>query len=143
MLTVTKIFGFEACHHLPFYDGACHNNHGHSYKLHVTVGGSVDDNPDNPKCGMILDFKDLKRIVKEEVIDKYDHEDLNKFFKNPTAEIMVKQIAVDIIGKLPQGTYLTSVKLWETDTSYAEWSVDYEVAGKLKYADNPTLQSAT
>ena len=59
MTTVTKLFEFEACHHLPHYDGACHNLHGHSYKLEVTVSGQVSKNENDPKCGMIIDFKDL------------------------------------------------------------------------------------
>ena len=127
MTTVTKLFEFEACHHLPHYDGACHNLHGHSYKLEVTVSGQVSKNENDPKCGMIIDFKDLKSIVKSVAVDKYDHSNLNEFFPNPTAEIMVKQIAVDIMSKLPQGVYLMSCKLWETSTSYAEWNVSLDV----------------
>ena len=147
MVTVTKKFEFEACHHLPFYKGACSRLHGHSYKLEVTGSGSVSKDETDPKCGMIMDFKDLKALVKEEVIDKYDHKDLNEFFDNPTAEIMVKQMAVDIMSKLPKGVFLVSCKLWETSTSYAEWNVSldtlkdiiYEQIGAGKYADNPTL----
>lgn len=147
MVTVTKMFEFEACHHLPFYKGACSRLHGHSYKLEVTVSGMINKDETDPKCGMIMDFKDLKALVKEEVIDKYDHEDLNEFFDNPTAEIMVKQMAVDIMSKLPKGVFLISCKLWETSTSYAEWSVTldtlkdiiYEQVGAGEYADNPTL----
>ena len=127
MTTVSKLFEFEACHHLPHYDGACHNLHGHSYKLEVTVSGQVSKNENDPKCGMIIDFKDLKAIVKSVAVDKYDHSNLNEFFPNPTAEIMVKQIAVDIMSKLPQGVYLMSCKLWETSTSYAEWNVSLDV----------------
>lgn len=127
MTTVTKLFEFEACHHLPHYDGACHNLHGHSYKLEVTVSGQVSKDKKDPKCGMIIDFKDLKAIVKSVAVDKYDHSNLNEFFPNPTAEIMVKQIAVDIISKLPQEVYLMSCKLWETSTSYAEWNVSLDV----------------
>ena len=127
MTTVTKLFEFEACHHLPHYDGACHNIHGHSYKLEVTVSGQVSKNENDPKCGMIIDFKDIKAIVKSVAVDKYDHSNLNEFFPNPTAEIMVKQIAVDIMSKLPQGVYLMSCKLWETSTSYAEWNVSLDV----------------
>ena len=126
MIVVTKLFEFEACHHLPHYDGACHNLHGHSYKLEVTVSGQVSKNENDPKCGMIIDFKDLKAIVKSVAVDKYDHSNLNEFFPNPTAEIMVKQIAVDIMSKLPQGVYLMSCKLWETSTSYAEWNVSLD-----------------
>lgn len=127
MIVVTKLFEFEACHHLPHYDGACHNIHGHSYKLEVTVSGQVSKNEKDPKCGMIIDFKDLKAIVNSVAVDKYDHSNLNEFFPNPTAEIMVKQIAVDIMSKLPQGVYLMSCKLWETSTSYAEWNVSLDV----------------
>lgn len=126
MTTVTKLFEFEACHHLPHYDGACHNIHGHSYKLEVTVGGQIVTDEKDPKCGMILDFKDLKAIVKEVAVNKYDHSNLNNFFPNPTAEIMVKQIAVDIMSKLPSGVFLVSCKLWETSTSYAEWNVSLD-----------------
>lgn len=121
MITVTKIFMFEASHHLPHYEGACHNLHGHSYKLEVTVGGDVKTNTSNPKCGMIIDFKDLKEIVKEVAVDKYDHAYLNDFFPNPTAEIMVQQIAEDIMDRLSADLYLVSCKLWETTTSYAEY----------------------
>lgn len=121
MLTVTKIFEFEACHHLPNYGGACHNLHGHSYKLEVTVGGNINYDSPNPKIGMIIDFKDLKKIVKEVAVDKYDHSYLNDFFSNPTAEIMVGRIASNIMEKLPENVYLVSCKLWETSTSYAEF----------------------
>ena len=122
MRSITKIFTFEACHHLPHYEGACHNLHGHSYKLEVTVGGAIETSTLNPKCGMIMDFKDLKKIVNEVAIDKYDHSNLNDFFPNPTAEIMVKQIAMDVMSKLPVNVFLMSCKLWETSTSYAEYS---------------------
>lgn len=121
MTTVTKVFMFEASHHLPHYVGACHNLHGHSYKLEVTVRGNVIADTNNPKCGMIIDFKDLKQIVNEVAVDKYDHSYLNDFFPNPTAEIMVEQIATDIITKLPKDIHLVSCKLWETTTSYAEF----------------------
>lgn len=123
MTTVTKIFMFEASHHLPHYDGDCHNLHGHSYKLEVTVKGDIETDTNNPKCGMIVDFKDLKKIVEEVAVDKYDHSYLNNFFPNPTAEIMVKKIALDIIANLPKGKTLVSCKLWETTTSYAEYTL--------------------
>lgn len=129
MLTVTKHFGFEACHHLPYYEGACHNVHGHSYKLDVTVGGQVIK--DGPKQGMIIDFKDLKKIVKENVVDKLDHSDLNNIYANPTAELMVTDIAYSIMQKLPKEVYLVSVKLWETEDSYAEYIPSYYDLGNF------------
>lgn len=121
MITVTKVFMFEASHSLPHYVGACHKLHGHSYKLEVTVTGAIEADTSNPKCGMIIDFKDLKEVVKEIVVDKYDHAYLNDFFENPTAEVMVSKIASDLIRGLPKGVLLVSCKLWETTTSYAEY----------------------
>lgn len=120
MITVTKRFSFEACHHLPYYKGACHNIHGHSYKLDVTVGGEVIEDKNNEKCGMIIDFKDLKEIVNW-VVSHLDHSNLNEYFENPTAETMVNEIGIIISHNLPNNIYLVSVKLWETDTSYAEY----------------------
>lgn len=125
MITVTKKFGFEASHRLPWYVGDCHNLHGHSYKLEVTVTGEIitikSSSEVTPQVGMIIDFKVLKSIVEESVIKKYDHSYLNRFFDNPTAEIMVEKFAQDISANLPTGVKLVAVKLWETDTSYAEW----------------------
>ena len=115
-ISVTKCFGFEASHHLPNYDGACNRLHGHSYKLHVTVSGSVDE-----ATGMILDFNVLKSTVKEMVVDRYDHRYLNDFFSNPTAENMVQHIFKELSVKFSKmGLTLESVKLWETETSFAE-----------------------
>lgn len=125
MITITKSFNFEASHYLPHHKGKCANLHGHSYKLDVTVSGRIEEDENKPNCGMIMDFADLKAIVHRRVIDNYDHRNLNDFFKNPTAEIMVKKIASDIIEELPKGVHLVSCKLWETATSYAEHRVCY------------------
>lgn len=115
-VSVTKSFGFEASHHLPDYDGACNRLHGHSYKMQVTVSGSVDE-----ISGMIVDFHVLKSIVNKEVVDKYDHQYLNDFFQNPTAENMVQHIFKELSTKFTKmGLVLDSVKLWETASSFAE-----------------------
>lgn len=120
MTTVTKIYNFEASHNLPHHKGACHNLHGHSYKLEVTIGGLVNSDINSPQCGMIIDFKNLKDII-EKVAGKYDHSYLNDYFENPTAEIMVRKIAEDIAELLPNNCGVVSCKLWETATSYAEY----------------------
>ena len=125
MLTVTKRFRFEAAHSLPYYEGACHELHGHSYQLEVTVQGDLNKDSTDPKCGMVIDFKDLKKIVKEVVIDRYDHNYLNQSFSNPTAENMVIKIAFDIMASLPDNVMLVSCKLWETEDSYAEYHPEY------------------
>ena len=115
-VSVTKCFGFESSHSLPKYEGACSRLHGHSYKLQVTVSGSVDE-----ATGMVLDFNVLKKIVKEKVVDRYDHRNLNDFFFNPTAEIMVQHIFKELSVAFNKiGLDVDSVKLWETESSFAE-----------------------
>lgn len=121
MLTITKSFEFEAGHFLPYYVGKCHNLHGHSYKMDVTISGEIIKDIHNEKVGMIMDFNDLSRIVKELIIDDFDHTCLNNLFTNPTAEVMVCYIFEILKKCLPESVKLVSVRLWETRTSYAEY----------------------
>lgn len=138
---VTKEFDFEMAHALWNYDGACKNIHGHSYRLFVTLIGSPISDEDNPKFGMVLDFKDLKSMVKEHVVDILDHslvvyknadgESLNSVKKmyekvyvfdfQPTCENLIIYIAQIIQNKISPNLKLHSLKLYETATSYAEW----------------------
>jgi 6-pyruvoyltetrahydropterin/6-carboxytetrahydropterin synthase len=73
VVRITKEFKFEMAHALYGYDGLCANIHGHSYKLWVTVKGEVKNENGHTKDGMLMDFTDLKSIVKPEIVDKYDH----------------------------------------------------------------------
>lgn len=130
MVTVTKRFTFEASHCLPDYDGKCSKLHGHSYKLEVTVAGEIQK--EGSERGMVMDFKRLKQIVKETVIDKYDHENLNDHFDYPTAELMVHKIGQDIYSRLPKGVMLYNVRLWETEDSYADFFIHKSVSEVLE-----------
>ena len=117
--TVTKRFTFEACHRLPDYDGLCSELHGHSYKLEVTVGGEIETY--GPHKGMIIDFKQLKRVVEENVVSRFDHSCLNTFYPNPTAETMAEDIFLTLsVNFQTIGCYVERVRLWETEDSYAE-----------------------
>ncbi len=141
MIRVTKEFNFEMAHALWDYDGPCRNVHGHSYKLFVTLSGVPVNENGNPKNGMVIDFTELKSIVRKEIVNVFDHSvvvskqfdrektDLfAKMFGNtvivdyqPTCENLVADFAVRIAGNLPSGVNLHSLKLYETATSYAEW----------------------
>jgi 6-pyruvoyltetrahydropterin/6-carboxytetrahydropterin synthase len=121
-ILVVKKFRFEAAHFLPGYEGDCAQLHGHSYELHIGIKGNI--NPTH-KTGMVVDFKNLKKIVHACVISKVDHKclnDLNQFTfsKNPTAENIVRQI-VTILKDEFNGSSLSFVRLYETADSYAEW----------------------
>ena len=143
-IRITKEFDFEMAHALWNYDGACKNIHGHSYRLFVTLAGiPISDNKD-PKFGMVLDFMDLKKLVKGPVVDFLDHslvvyreddgkilstirtmyEKVHVFDFQPTCENLVLFIVETIQKIQPPGLELHSVKLYETATSFAEWYAD-------------------
>ena len=141
LIRITKEFKFEMAHALKGYDGPCQNIHGHSYELRVTVSGNPIMDENNPKLGMVMDFGDLKKIVRATIIDEFDHalvlnnnypanisaELKNTFNKviflnyQPTSELMVADFAMRIKAKLPEGVHLKYLMLRETVTSYAEW----------------------
>lgn len=141
IIRITKQFQFEAAHALNDYDGPCKSIHGHSYELSVTVRGTPIRDPGSPKKGMIMDFGDLKKIVKKNIIDQFDHalilfnqdsvadlHALGEAFSNivrveyqPTSENMLQDFAQKIKRLLPEGVTLHSLKLRETANSYAEW----------------------
>jgi 6-pyruvoyltetrahydropterin/6-carboxytetrahydropterin synthase len=140
-IRITKEFKFEMAHALLGYDGPCRNVHGHSYELKVTAIGIPIAEKGHIKLGMVMDFGDLKKIVKRNIIDVFDHalvlnkempltitEHLQKSFDKvilldyqPTSELMVIDFAHKIKAELPEGIELLSVLLRETATSYAEW----------------------
>ncbi|MEI7897813.1 MAG: 6-carboxytetrahydropterin synthase, partial [bacterium] len=72
-IRVTKEFRFEAAHALMGYDGPCKNIHGHSYELSVTVIGTPVTDRSSAKLGMVMDFGDLKKIIKKQIVDPFDH----------------------------------------------------------------------
>jgi len=119
-LFLSKDFKFDAAHSLVNYHGQCENLHGHTYKLRVTL--SARSLPEN---GMILDFVELSRIVKEDIISKLDHHFLNDVVPQSTAENIVIWIRDQLSGKLKTENYsLYEIILWETETSFATWRVD-------------------
>jgi len=141
-IRITKKFYFEGGHALYGYDGKCKNVHGHGYKLFVTVLGSPIDDVNDPKNGMVFDFTDLKKIVKSEIEDVFDHATV--FNRNtphieiaemlqdrghnvilvdyqPTSEMMLLDFVERIKKRLPSRLELHSLKLEETTSSFAEW----------------------
>lgn len=141
LIKVTRHEEFEAAHLLPNYDGKCKNLHGHTYKIELTLEGPQMEN----YYGMVMDFNDLKKMIKEIVpdhkfmywkddeISKEIVETLNKygletmvFPHATTAENMVKDFAEmfeDYIQnelKLPE-VHVYEINLWETTNSHATW----------------------
>ncbi|OFY20008.1 MAG: 6-carboxytetrahydropterin synthase QueD [Bacteroidetes bacterium GWF2_33_38] len=140
-IRVTKEFGFESAHALWNYDGKCKNVHGHSYRLFVTVLGEPIENENDVKLGMVIDFGDLKKIVIENIVNRFDHTlfvnnkaeiknilETDQMFERfetlnyqPTCENFVIHFAEILKQTLPKSVNLFSIRLYETPSSYAEW----------------------
>ena len=138
-MEITKEFDFELAHSLGFHKGQCANLHGHSYKMLVTLKSNKLVN------GMIIDFADLKKIVNQIIIDKYDHacvinknssydfdRELIKLLTiynkklvlvdfYPTAEEMAKHFYELLKKEFNQYIQIKEVVLYETKTSYARY----------------------
>lgn len=137
-IRLTKQFDFEAAHALDHYEGNCSYIHGHSYYLDVTVTGVVDHNTGKLEDSMVIDFKDLKSIVKTNIVDLFDHQlILHKdshfvpMVHGKTRLMLVdyvptcENILIDIVNRLkallPESLVLEYIFLRETPRSYAEW----------------------
>lgn len=139
-IRLTKEFKFEMAHALKGYDGLCRNIHGHSYELLVTITGKPISDISSTKLGMVMDFGDLKKIVRNNIVDEFDHalvlnrESAADFISEgemfgrtilvdyqPTSENMLIDFATRLKGQLPSNVKLHHLLLRETVTSYAEW----------------------
>ena len=139
MISITKIFRFEAAHAIYQYPGDCAHIHGHSYELHVTVRSKYSVDNFIGGTGMIIDFKELKTLVQNNVIKTLDHKlilskafhsattgrfspnELIVFDVEPTAENLLLFVSKQICLVLPESIRLHSLKIWETRDCYAEW----------------------
>jgi len=139
-IRITKEFKFEMAHALMNYNGPCRNIHGHSYYLYVTLIGEPHPEPGSSEAGMVMDFGQLKNIIRTAIIEDLDHalllndrtpaseiDALKNFNKvvlvpfQPTCENLLVDFAARVKPLLPSHVKLFSMKLCETVTSFAEW----------------------
>jgi 6-pyruvoyltetrahydropterin/6-carboxytetrahydropterin synthase len=135
-MKVCKTFEFDAAHRVFGHGGPCAYLHGHRYRLQVVV-----EAPDLNALGMLIDFGEIKRIVNEQLVGRWDHAALFRYDDplvaavqeaqpdarervimlpdNPTAEVMAKTAFQAIAKALPEGLTLSEVTLWETPDSSA------------------------
>ncbi|GHV27063.1 hypothetical protein FACS1894167_01420 [Synergistales bacterium] len=116
-MLLRKTFTFDAAHNLTSYHGACEKLHGHTYKMTVTIEGTPGDE------GMIVDFADVKEIVRDAIISKFDHSYLNDTFAQPSAE-NIARFAFNTLSPLLRGLNyeLRDVELFETQSSSVVFS---------------------
>ena len=109
-MRIVKDFTFDSAHFLKDYHGKCEHMHGHTYRIQVTVEGKVQKN------GLVMDFAEIKKIVNERVVDKWDHQVINDTLEHASVENMCvwawKQLKPKLRG-------LVEVRIWETADSSA------------------------
>jgi 6-pyruvoyltetrahydropterin/6-carboxytetrahydropterin synthase len=129
--TITKEFQWDCAHRLHNGNltqeenvcvfGKCHNTHGHTYKMFITVG-RLDNSLVN---GMIINFIELKKIVNELIVERFDHTVLNDDPLYSDGRLTTCENQIDDIWDLLDiplqkiGILLAKIKLYETPTSYA------------------------
>ena len=138
-MKVTKQFEFSMSHRLQYHEGLCWNIHGHNYVVDVTIEGLLEN--EGPEKGMVMDFGNLKKICNS-LFDQVDHalmvnvddKAVAGFFKKqgfklyevefePTAENMAEYFYNQLLPMIRDAKVtLTSVRVWETTTSYAEYN---------------------
>ena len=133
MVYITRIEHFNAAHKLsnPTWSkekneevfGKCANEnwHGHNFELYITIKGTPD-----PETGFVFDVKKLSIIVKEHVIEKLDHKNLNVYVDFMTGQIcsienLVIAIWNQLMPQLPENIQLHSLKLYETPRIFTEY----------------------
>jgi len=100
---------FDAAHKLKLdYESQCRNLHGHRWEVEVWLEGDINKN------GIVLDFKEIKKIINE-----LDHSVVNDIVKQPTAENICEFILNRLVNKRPN-IKKGRVRIWETPNSYAE-----------------------
>lgn len=153
-MLVTKQIKVHMSHKLSNYNGLCSNIHGHTYLIEVGVEGNIIKEQGTTE-GMVMDFGTLKNIMLE-VIDKpFDHscviykkdslvdifrllavqgQKINFVDYNPTAENYAKEWFKLINDKLKEEVtlQLNYIKVWETDTAFATYTIEDFKKDKLK-----------
>ena len=140
MVELTRVYHFSAAHQLvspalsPEQNAAlygdCHGPHGHNYYLEVTVAGQVD-----PVTGMVIDLGELKRVVGETVVDRFDHADLavDPLFRGKVATTENIALAVwELLAPKLGADRLWQVRVWEDPTLYVD------VRGEVPPGDEPS-----
>jgi len=129
VVTTTRRFTFSAGHHYRVAAWSEDENartfgrltapHGHNYTLDVTVRGDID-----ARTGMVIDLGELKRLVQEAVIERFDHADLNAdpLFRDriPTTE-NIALVVWDLLAAKLGRDRLARVRVWEDPTLFVDY----------------------
>ncbi len=147
-MQITRRLEFDAGHRIPNHNSQCKHLHGHRYAMEITLSGDIITREGASEQGMVMDFSDVKRIAKEQVVDAWDHaflvyrgdrpvlEFLNTMPGHktvvldaiPTAENLAL-LAFNILHGAYRDTYgnhlrLERVRIYETPNNWADYVLD-------------------
>ena len=123
-MLLSKDFKFDAAHNLIQYHGKCEKLHGHTYRMRIVLEGQPDSE------GMIIDFCEVKDIVKERVISRLDHSYLNDIITQPSAENIAVWVWNELYDSLRRDNCrLYEVHIWETEMSSVTLR-EFDMTGK-------------
>lgn len=146
-ISITKEFTWDMAHMLAGHKGLCQNVHGHTYRMQVEVKALSTNLPkeDLSSTGMVIDFQDLKTIIKDNVLEPFDHSFVYWDQSPDPLELKIAELLIENKRKVVKLSYrptveeiassffnilkqklsnynldLSSIKIWETPTSFAE-----------------------
>jgi 6-pyruvoyltetrahydropterin/6-carboxytetrahydropterin synthase len=147
MIQITRKFEFDAGHRIPNHLSLCKNLHGHRYVLEATITGDLVSDDKASDFGMVLDFGEIKSVIKTHLIDEWDHaflvydgdlavKDFLASLPNhktivlpvvPTAENLAKlafeKISQIIQEKVDKRLIVKHVRLYETPNCWADFTI--------------------
>lgn len=151
-MQITRRLEFDAGHRIPDHDSQCRHLHGHRYVIEVTLSGRVVEMGGRSDSGMVLDFSEVKRLVKAHVVDPWDHAFLAYRGDRPVVDFLAslpghKTVLLDCIptaenlariafllldpkfqGVYGDRLYLERVRLYETPNCWADFRSSDRIA---------------
>ncbi len=143
-MDITTRLEFDAGHRIPNHKSSCKNLHGHRYAIEVTVTGPIHDDSKSSDFGMVIDFSDVKKIIKDFVVDRWDHafivyqddKEIVNFLNTlpnhktvifpvvPTAENMASQayliLSIEFNKRFNHQLKIKQIRMYETPNSWAD-----------------------
>lgn len=143
-MDITTRLEFDAGHRIPNHKSNCKNLHGHRYAIEVTVTGPIHDDKKSSDFGMVIDFSDVKKIIKDLVVDRWDHafivyqedKEIVNFLSTlaehktvifpvvPTAENMASEayqiLNDEFIKRFDHQLKIKQIRMYETPNSWAD-----------------------
>ncbi|MEY5020879.1 MAG: hypothetical protein RJA91_423 [Pseudomonadota bacterium] len=143
-MDITTRLEFDAGHRIPNHKSSCKNLHGHRYAIEVTVTGPIHDDSKSSDFGMVIDFSDVKKIIKDLVVDRWDHafivyqddKEIVNFLNTlpnhktvifpvvPTAENMASQayliLSIEFNKRFNHQLKIKQIRMYETPNSWAD-----------------------